>query len=560
VTVIDSDTDVDDLHVAAGSTLVLAPDRSVTLTCRGNVVVEGVLELAPKSPSVTHRVVFADVREEDFVGDGMEVLPHDVGLWVLGDGELRLAGHPRTAWARAAAAVAAGNTVLDLATEPSGWLPGDELVVTATAPPSEEGHASAIDVVVVDEVNGRSVRTTSAFEHDHPAVRLPDGAVLTAEVLNLTRNVRLEGTSTGRAHVFINSKRQQHLRDVGIRHMGPRRDGDGVVGRYGLHFHMCGYASRGSIVERVVVRDCGSHAFVPHGSHGISFRDCISHATVDDAYWWDQRSGGLPGGPATNDVRFEGCVASSVTSDPPYRGFRLTGFNLGVGRRNSITGCVATSVGGSKDSAGYTWPEAAGDVWGFTDNVSHNNAAHALFTWQNNHEAHEISRFVGYHNGGSGIAHGAYNNGYRYADSVLYGNAGAGVLLHAVSTSERPIRLERLTIDCGGLADYAVQTARHTLAPEDATLIQGCRLSGYRVAGVGLAQEDGGGTEADMLDVVGCTFSGNRFWFSDSVPDASLVRVQDDKGAAAVRPMSADVGSPVTQWNAMVTPIAPFTP
>ncbi|HEX5510973.1 MAG TPA: hypothetical protein VFX41_04615, partial [Actinomycetales bacterium] len=152
VTVIDQDTRVDHLHVPAGSTVVFAPDRPVTLTCRGNAVVEGVLELAPKDPSVTHRVVFEGVDEQRFVGDGMEVLPHDIGLWVMGDGELRLAGHPRTAWVRAAGAVKAGQMVLELASEPSGWMPGDELVITATAPPTVDDHADAVDVLVVAEV------------------------------------------------------------------------------------------------------------------------------------------------------------------------------------------------------------------------------------------------------------------------------------------------------------------------------------------------------------------------------------------------------------------------
>lgn len=561
VTVIDRDTELEGLHVPAGSAVVLAPDRDVTLTCRGNAVVEGLLELAPQDAGTTHRIVFEGVDETRFVGGGMAVLPDDVGLWVMGDGELRLTGHPRTAWTRASGSVRAGERVLELATAPSGWLPGDELVITATAAPSVDDHDELLEVAVIADVHGSTVTTTGAFEYDHPAVPVPGGPPRTAEVLNLTRNVRIEGTAAGRAHVLIMTTRPQHLSNATLRHMGPRNDGEGLVGRYGLHFHMCGNASRGSLVEGVVVRDCGSHAFVPHSSHGVSFRGCISHNTVDDAYWWDQGAGGLPGGPATDDTEYSACVASAVASDPPYRGFRLSGFNLGVGKGNSVTGCVATSVGGSKDASGFVWPEAAGDVWTFRDNVAHNNARHGLFTWQNNHEAHDVVSFVGYHNGGNGIGHGAYNNGYRYADSVLYANGGAGVFLHAVSTEERPIRLEGLTIDCAGLADYAIQTTLHTLPPDDATYVERCTLSGYHVAGIGLTYDgDDGPTEADRLDVVDCTFAANRFWFSDHVAADSLLRVQDGNRASAVRPMSAGIGSPVSEWNARVTPIPPFRP
>jgi hypothetical protein len=80
-----------------------------------------------------------------------------------------------------------------------------------------------------------------------------------AEVLNLTRNVRIEGTPGGRSHVFIrNDVPTIHtIRDVALRYLGPRKGKKKVLGRYALHFHMCGASTKGSAVEATVVRDAG---------------------------------------------------------------------------------------------------------------------------------------------------------------------------------------------------------------------------------------------------------------------------------------------------------------
>ena len=89
--------------------------------------------------------------------------------------------------------------------------------------------------------------------------------------------------------------------------------------------------TRGSTLTGVVVRDCNSHAFVPHFSFGITFRECISFNTVSDAYWWDRVSSNLSGSnntsnyPYTNskDIVYERCVAADVRGLNPDESYRL---------------------------------------------------------------------------------------------------------------------------------------------------------------------------------------------------------------------------------------------
>ncbi|MEN8238965.1 MAG: hypothetical protein ABFR53_07165, partial [Actinomycetota bacterium] len=189
-------------------------------------------------------------------------------------------------------------------------------------------------------------------------------------------------------------------------------------GRYGVHFHHNGDASRGSLVEGVVVRDAGNHAFVPHGSHGITFRDTIAFDTLNAAYWWDPTSQRKPGN-ATNDTLYERAVAAMVrTTDG-----RDPAFQMGEGDNNTVVASVAVGVQTSgPDNSGFGWPGTEQGVWDFRGNVAHNNVGHGIFVWQNSREGHVIEDFTAYYNAKSGVSHGAYRNSYTYRDLVLLGN------------------------------------------------------------------------------------------------------------------------------------------
>ncbi|HYN17842.1 MAG TPA: G8 domain-containing protein, partial [Actinomycetes bacterium] len=293
--VLDTDARVAGVTVEPGGELIFQPSASRKLQSTGNVVVKGRLVMRPASASVEHLLVFQGVDEARMVGGGMDVVKADVGLWVMGAGTLDLAGTARRAWTRLTGAVAAGTTRLSLKDAPTGWRPGDELLVAPTLAPDQPDNWKAYSAAKLRSVSGRSVTLDRPTSFAPPAVDIVtdagSGRVQTAEVLNLSRNVRIEGTPGHRSHVFIRSSRPQKVKDVAIRHMGPRKPAEEftelVLGRYGLHLHMCGDGSRGSEVEGVVIRDTGSHTFVPHLSNGIAFRDCISHNTFEDAFWWD---------------------------------------------------------------------------------------------------------------------------------------------------------------------------------------------------------------------------------------------------------------------------------
>ncbi|HYY78377.1 MAG TPA: Ig-like domain-containing protein [Actinomycetes bacterium] len=525
------------VKVAAGGRLAFDPKGSATLTSTRNIVVEGTLSMHPASASVVQTVRFAGVNDASFVGGGMDPLDSDVGLWVMGAGVLDLAGTPKTGWTRAAGSVAAGATDVPLQTPPTGWQAGDELSIAPTASP--DGGADfykGFDETTVAATAASSVRLATATTRAHPQVN----GQWSAEVMDLTRNVRVEGTPGGNAHVFIRSSKPQSIKYAQIRHVGVLQGTntqDGRSGRYGLHFHMMGDASRGSVVEGVVVRDAGSHTFVAHASNGITFEDDISYNNVEDAFWWDPSPNNRdPGDPTDDTVINASIVAKSRGVPDDDRDYRISAFYLGMGHGNTIRNSTAVGTGGTAGSAGFGWPEDAGQnlpgngVWTFNQgNVSHNNHDDGLFVWQNTDTLHDVSNFVTYHNGEYGIEHGAYINSYRYANAITYGNGEAGINTKAKPKPTRPQSFENVIVDGGGVSPSGLVSYDH-VADDDPlpTLFLHCVFRGQKGAAVALSV--GEHQAPEIMDFVDSTFTGTPFSMKGLLA-GTRIRVQDGSSA-----------------------------
>lgn len=379
-----------------------------------------------------------------------------------------------------------------------------------------------------------------------PAVTSGDTAYR-AEVLNLTRNVQILGQADGRTHVFINSTKPQTIKHALLRYVGPR---DFVhennvaphfaTGRYGLHIHMCEDGSRGTVVEGVVVRDSGNHAFVPHMSHGITFLDCVSYNTYESAYWWDDGKDNQ-----TDDIAWERCLAALVQSTDS--GHRLGGFWLQFGTGCSLIDSAAVGVHGQTDASGIHWPEhASTSVWEFHGNVSHNNKRSGIFTWQNDASDHDNFNFTCYRNGAYGINHGAYTNAYHYRDAVLYGNELGAVILKAVNHANAPTDLTftNVVMDGAGVSDHLITNGDHlTVSPEDAipseTTFRNCVMTGSggdKVFLENIAQDISNHPNLfkDRLDFIDCGLTSSDIGFSADADPLALVRVQNGSDAFSV--------------------------
>jgi hypothetical protein len=191
-----------------------------------------------------------------------------------------------------------------------------------------------------------------------------------------------------------------------------------VLGRWGgPHFHINNDNSSGSIVEGTVSRDFGSHAYIPHDSHGITFRGNIAHDGFEEPYWWDVSATDH----GSTHMLLDGNVASLVrrVGNPAQQ---ITGFWLGHGENANIPLSPATSTRAVNNVAvgvqgiGFLWPEVGSGQWHFdAGNVAHNNAAQGIFGWINNFVS-TIANYVGYYNAGPGVDWGAYANSTLFQD------------------------------------------------------------------------------------------------------------------------------------------------
>lgn len=354
-----------------------------------------------------------------------------------------------------------------------------------------------------------------------------------------TRNMRIEGTATGQAHVFIKSSRPQTIKYVQLRFLGPRKDAnkDGVkelvAGRYACHFHHSEDGSRGTVIEGCIARDCNNHCFVPHGSHGIAMRNNIVYNVTETPFWYDF-------GHKTNDLLWENNLVVNVKYVPRSQDqdndgaptFGAGGFVLGFGDSNICRGNVVIGTSGTTlESAGYIWPELRNDAdislpiessWTFEDNTVI-NCPLGLGVWQNN-LLHHIVKNTTIINCPIAIEHGAYQNNYRYLGGKI---TGGYISVKAASSNTNRVRFEEMEIDAAG-GNQCVVINEGPLDGVVPILFRKCKFSNYKVAAI-LDQNPGPGLKS--VDVIDCGLNVLSYKVSSTARDNEIIRVQEGKNA-----------------------------
>jgi hypothetical protein len=472
----------DDMVVPKGKTLTFDPDKNTTLKFSGDLTVRGTLRMKPANRGIKHEIRFTNGGT----------------LWVLGAGQLKIKGTNRAPWNRT------GNS--------DNWASSDLLKVTPVA----KG-----DYTVRNFNKGGNVPSTNTSHGTYKA-----------EVFNLTRNVVIRGTADKpMEQIHVMSSSPQTIKYAVVRYAGITNE----VGKYPIHFHFCHGGSRGSILQGVVVRDSNHHGYAIHASHGVTLKGCIAYDVIGDAFWWDlpPEDDATDEVNDTNDIVIDRCLAVEVrTSDSLATTPReLTGFLLGGGSGNVIRYSVASAIRFGANSSAFHWPSQANGVpneWVFENCRAHNNETNGIFVWQNTASTpHFIDNYLAFHNGQSGIDHGAYNTrGYHYRNSKTVDNAVDGLTQHAQCTvPENRLTNERLSFEKVVFAGSpAVTLTVHSLPCSLATLYYKCTFDGA-------IEVDDLGLERGWYDFVESGVEPSDFDIQTFHPD-SLIRVQRSDGTA----------------------------
>jgi hypothetical protein len=189
-------------------------------------------------------------------------------------------------WVQLGAPAKAGDTTVTLAEPVSGWKAGDRIILTGTTRQNKSlktFQPSVKDSTQTEEhtikaVDGARLTLDKALAFDHVAKDVYRGAVA-----NLSRNVVVESADpqAARGHTMYHRNSAGAISYAEFRHLGM----PATLGRYSLHFHLCGETMRGSYVLGASIWDSGNRWLTVHGTNYLIVRDCVGYKSLGHGFF-----------------------------------------------------------------------------------------------------------------------------------------------------------------------------------------------------------------------------------------------------------------------------------
>jgi hypothetical protein len=502
--VVDCDAEAHTIEVQDGGELFAARDVATTLTVHGNFVVYGRVDWGTPEDrilDVTAEIVFADVRDDAFVGTPpaivgdasgptqltpIEVVASDTGLWVLGEGELFAAGRVARSWGVLLDDVGPGDPVLEL-DDATGWRAGDRIVLTPTSSTAVPEFDAEIEEALVAAVDGNTVTLAAApsFVHFGCAACQRRG-----EAARLDRNVVIRSADhADHAHILVAESGRLGLDGVELRWLGPAWPAprcDAPWRRAPIRFHQQHDASRGSFVRHTSIWGGKHGSIAVERSHGIEIADVVAYASDGTAFTLEIDTAACgnrcddENEQAPRDVVYDRALAIGIGVVPRAEdcapiSHRISAFELGGGDGSGCRGCVAAGIAAGpsqgSDASAFHWPERGGSPTVFADCVAHDSDTHGIFSW---HEAAMLQGpFAGislWSLSKSGIAFSGRSTGARFSDVTIADTLAPSVSIASQGPSDA-VPLFAVLLDSVEL--------RGPLAPHGAPFaVVGARFSG----------------------------------------------------------------------------------
>ena len=189
-------------------------------------------------------------------------------------------------WVRLGATARKGEGVITLSETVTGWRPGDRIIVTMTgiAPSSGYSHpgpnpqGTTTEERIIRAIDGMKLTLSAPLEHEHAGEGLYRG-----EVANLSRNVIVESADPKgeRGHTMYHRSSAGSVSYAEFRHLGK----SGILGRYALHFHLCGDTMRGSHVIGASIWDSDNRWLTIHGTNYLIARDNVGYRSKGHGFY-----------------------------------------------------------------------------------------------------------------------------------------------------------------------------------------------------------------------------------------------------------------------------------
>ena len=190
-------------------------------------------------------------------------------------------------WVELGADVKKDAAQVVLAEPVTGWKVGDRVIVTASNNHKKihsykgvlresEGRLETEERLVV-KIDG----TTLTLDRPLAYLHLGSGE-FRSEVANLSRNVVIESANLKmRGHTMYHKHSAGSLSYAEFRQLGK----EGLLGKYAIHYHLCGDTMRGSSVVGVSIWDSHNRWLVIHGTDHMLVRDCVGYKSIGHGFF-----------------------------------------------------------------------------------------------------------------------------------------------------------------------------------------------------------------------------------------------------------------------------------
>ncbi|AMV25711.1 G8 domain protein [Gemmata sp. SH-PL17] len=218
-------------------------------------------------------------------------------------GRMDLHGAPmERTWVKLAQMARSGEARIVLPYPLPGWKVGDRIVVVGTS--RQVGYLGTRKLPTDDSIRGKQsseervitkmaswggsgldaetqwqiVTLDAPLKYEHRA-----SGSFRAEVANLSRNVVVESANPDgiRGHTMYHRNSAGGISYAEFRHLGK----ENVLGKYPIHYHLCGDTMRGSSVIGVSVWGSKNRFVTVHGTRHLVVRDCVGYDSIGHGFF-----------------------------------------------------------------------------------------------------------------------------------------------------------------------------------------------------------------------------------------------------------------------------------
>jgi hypothetical protein len=199
---------------------------------------------------------------------------------VVCGGRMDLHGAPMSrTWVKLGSTIrpaAGGATQITLAESVTGWRAGQRIIVTKSGRPDDTKDDTEESVIRQIEGTRLVLETPLMFAH-------AGEGEFRAEVANLSRNVVIESAAPQgiRGHVMYHRGSAGSISYAEFRHLGKQ----GVLGRYTLHYHLCGDSMRGASIVGASFHDSHNRWLTVHGTNYLVVHDCVGYRSIGHGFF-----------------------------------------------------------------------------------------------------------------------------------------------------------------------------------------------------------------------------------------------------------------------------------